>query len=83
MIIPTALFQDGYSNISICTRDWSQVLAKESREYMRDLGFKMTMSDLQMRIRDLRRIENLRLVISEELLEVYEQRKKTESLGSV
>jgi len=64
-------------------KHWAQTLLQESTNYMKDICFKMTISALHGTLEDLRILEILRGGFSDIALEVYEQRKKTESFESV
>lgn len=64
-------------------KHWAQTLLSESTNHMKDICYKMTMSALHGTLEDLRILEILGSGFSDIALEVYEQRKKTESLESV
>jgi hypothetical protein len=63
-------------------KHWSNVLAEESTDFMRQLAYQMTISALGRRLEDIRIIKNIADKFGDILYEVYETRKKTESLES-
>jgi hypothetical protein len=63
-------------------KHWSNILAEESSDFMRQLAYQMTISALGRRLEDIRIIKNIADKFGDILYEVYETRKKTESLES-
>src|SRR5919106_189900 len=51
-------------------KQWAQVLAEESTDYMRQTALRMTDSGLIARLHDMRVLENLRSIFSDVLYEV-------------